>query len=229
MKKIISFENVTYSIPHSDTILEEVSFSLNQSEFFGVLGQNGAGKTTLIDLILGFREVTRGEIKVFDEDPHAIERQHREKVLFISQDVVMKTSLTVREHLDFHSKFYPKYSKEEELRLLDVFKLKPESKVGSLSTGQQKKVQIIAGFSSKPELILIDEITAVLDPRTRTTFFEELLRVQMTTECSIILATNIAEDLINRVQKVLFIANGEATIHTPQEIEKLFNLKKGVA
>lgn len=229
MKNIISLSHVNYTIPHCDTILGDVSFDIEQGEFYGILGQNGAGKTTLIDIILGFRQITGGKVNVLGEDPHSVNREHRDKIIFISQEVIFKTSLTIKEHLKFHSTFYPKYSIEVQDRLLGVFNLDVDSKIGSLSTGQQKKVQIVAGFSSRPQIILIDEITAVLDPTTRSIFFAELHKIRVETNCSILLATNIAEDLIHRAQKILFISKGNAKVHSPIEIQELFKISKDVA
>jgi ABC-2 type transport system ATP-binding protein len=229
MQTIIRFEDVSYSIPYGETILEKVELEISAGEYVGVLGHNGAGKTTLMDLLMGFRKASTGSLTVFNEDPHAIARSHRKSVVFLSQDVGIKGSLTIRQFLDFHAGFYPDYSKAEEEHLLKVFKLDPEHKVGSLSTGQQKKVQVVAAFATCPKLILIDEITAVMDPETRKIFFRELERIRKTYASSILLATNIAEDLVERCEKIIFIREKKSTIHSPDEIARLFNLHQEIA
>lgn len=229
MQKIIHIKNMTYSIPYGATILENIQLEVEAGEFLGVLGQNGAGKSTLIDLLMGFRKISEGSMEVFGEDPHAIARAHRKEIVFLSQEVGLKGSLSIREFLDFHSGFYPKYSKEEEAHLLKVFKLDPEQKVGSLSTGQQKKVQVVAAFSTCPKLILIDEITAVMDPQTREIFFRELERVRQKYRPAILLATNIAEDLVHRCDRILFFSGKRSSCHSPEEIARLFNLSVEVA
>ncbi len=229
MQKIIRFERVSYSIPYGESILENVQLEISAGEYIGVLGHNGAGKTTLMDLLMGFRKASSGSLTVFEEDPHAIARSHRKSVVFLSQDVGIKGSLTIRQFLDFHAEFFSEYSKKEEAHLLKVFKLDPEQKVGSLSTGQQKKVQVVAAFSTCPKLILIDEITAVMDPETRKIFFRELERVRKTYSPAILLATNIAEDLVERCEKIIFIHDKKSSLHTPDEISRLFNLQQEVA
>jgi ABC-2 type transport system ATP-binding protein len=222
----IKIDNLSYTIPYGDTILKNINLTINEGNFIGILGQNGTGKTTLLDIIMGFRKCTEGTISVIGEDPHAINRAHKENIIFLSQDVALKGNLTIDQFLKFHSAFYKNFSVDDAKHLMNVFSLKADMKIGSLSTGQQKKVQIIAGLSSKPKLIIIDEITAVLDPETRDIFFRELEKVRQKYGCAIVLATNIAEDLINRVDSVYFIQKQKASMHSPLDIMKLFNIEK---
>lgn len=222
----IKIDNLSYTIPYGDTILKNINLTVEEGKFIGILGQNGTGKTTLLDILMGFRNCTEGQVQVLGENPHEIERHNKSKIVFLSQDVAIKGNLTIDQFLKFHSSFYPDFSFSLAAHLLKEFKLKGDMKIGALSTGQQKKVQIIAGFSTQPKLILIDEITAVLDPETRDIFFRELEVVRKKNNCSIILATNIAEDLISRADNVLFIEKDKASIHSPAEIMKLFNIEK---
>jgi ABC-2 type transport system ATP-binding protein len=222
----LRIKNLNYSIPYSQKILDGLDFEIKEGEFLGILGHNGSGKTTLLDLILGLRKVSSGEIQVFGEDPHQLNRSHKEKVIFLSQDVMLKGSLSISEFLDMQSCFYPLYSKVEEARLLSVFSLDKDQKIGALSTGQQKKVQFVAGLAAMPKLVLIDEVTAVLDPQTRDIFFKEIKKAQLEQKISIILTTNIAEDLIGMVDKVLFIKDKKGTFHRNDEILDLFNIRK---
>lgn len=220
---------MSYSIPYSDTILEDVNLEISSGQFLGILGHNGAGKSTFMDLLMGFRKCSKGELSVFGEDPHAIARAHRKEIVFLSQDVVLKGSITIKQFLDFHASFFPEYSKDEEEHLLRIFQLNPEQKIGALSTGQQKKVQVVSAFATCPKLILIDEITAVMDPETRSIFFRELERVRRKYGSAILLATNIAEDLIEKCDEIVFIEGRRASLHSPNEIARLFNLSQEAA
>ena len=225
MRNMILIQNVKYAIPYSDTILEDLSLEVKEKDFMGIIGHNGSGKTTLMDLLMGFRSVTSGTLSVIDEDPHELHRKNKNQIAFLSQDVNIKGNITIADFLKFQSILYPQYSKEDEKYLLYVFDLNPEQKVGVLSLGQQKKLQIIAGFSARPKLLLIDEITAVLDPETREVFFRELDYLRNKYGTTVILATNIAEDLVGRADTALFISGKKATLHSPAEILRLFNLE----
>lgn len=226
MKKIISIENLHYSIPYSDTILEDINLEIGSGEFIGILGHNGAGKTTFMDILMGFRGATGGKINVLDENPHSIHRANKAHVVFLSQEVTLKGNISIGEFLKYHASFYKSYSVEEQDHLLEVFGLTPDLKIGALSTGQQKKVQVIAGLSCRPKLVLIDEITAVMDPETRQIFFNEIERVRKTYETTVLLATNIAEDLIDRADKIIFVEDKKAKFHPSSEIPTLFNISK---
>lgn len=224
MRKLISIEDLSYSIPYGETLLNNINLDIHEGELLGILGHNGSGKTTLLDVVLGNKKASAGSIKVLDEDPHYLKRKNKNQIVYLSQDVSIKGDLTIGEFLKFHSSFYPNYSLSDEAYLLDAFGLNKTLKVGALSTGQQKKVQVIAGFSTLPKLVIIDEITAVLDPETRDIFFRELLNLRETHGSSILLATNLAEDLVDRASRVLFIQDRKAVLHNPEDIMKLFNI-----
>jgi ABC-2 type transport system ATP-binding protein len=224
MGKRLTVENLYYQIPFGESIIENLSFQLDGAIFYGLLGKNGAGKTTLVDLIMGNRPVTKGTIQVLGEDPISFNRSNTHRVASLSQEVSLKGNITIAQFLKFHSELFDGYSLEEEMRLCDYFDLDVKMKIGALSTGQQKKVQIVAGLACMPELLLVDEITAVLDPEARAQFFELLLRHRTEYGTSILLATNIAEDLIGRADKVLFLSDGKGEEFDPKDINKLFNL-----
>ena len=78
---VIKLKDVNYQIPNGDTVYENLNFELELGEFIGVLGKNGAGKTTLIDLLMGYRPITTGEIKVMGEDPMAMSRRNKKDII----------------------------------------------------------------------------------------------------------------------------------------------------
>lgn len=219
---MISVNNLAYCYPRGHQVFSNLNFQVGEGEFWGVLGKNGAGKTTLMDLFQGIKYPTEGKISVFGEDPNSLERSEANSYVFLSQDVSLKGNATVEEVLKFHSYFYKSYSREIEKELIDYLHLKPKTLVGALSTGQQKKVQIVAGLASDTKLILIDEITAVLDPETRFRFFAKLSEFHLQRKKTILLATNIAEDLKERANKILFINEGQGSVVVPAMIDGLF-------
>jgi ABC-2 type transport system ATP-binding protein len=224
MKNLISIKNLTFEIPYVGIILENINLEIGKGEFVGLVGHNGAGKTTLIDLILGLKTTKQGEIFVIGEDPAVGSKDLKKKISFFSQNIYHKTDITVASFLEFHSKFYPQYSKQDESYLLETFELDLKKNIGTLSTGQQKKVQFVAGLSTQPQLIIVDEVTAVLDPIERRTFFKQLLKWKEERSCTILLATNIAEDLPGNVDKAMFLKNKEIT---EIEVNQILNYFEG--
>lgn len=221
---VISIKNLSYYFPTNHLVFENMSLDINEGEFWGILGRNGAGKSTLIDLIMGIKFPTAGKITILGRNSNNKIGNHLDEVVFLSQDINLKGDSTVEDCLNFHSKFYSKYSKNIENEMLIYFQLKKDSKIGALSTGQQKKVQIVAGFSSNTKIIIIDEITAVLDPETRHHFFIKLQELNKKYKKTILLATNIAEDLTRVADKILYINNFHGEIVDPQNINNLFKL-----
>jgi ABC-2 type transport system ATP-binding protein len=221
---IVNVKNVNYRVPNGQVVYENLTFDLYLGEFIGVLGKNGAGKTTLLDLLMGFRPLTSGEISIFGEDPMAHDRRHNKDIFVLSHDIKIQSSHSVENYLEFTRFFYDRYDLKKEKELLEYFGINPKLKMGSLSTGQKVKAQIVAAFSANPKLFLMDEVTAVLDPESRKNFFILLKAMRAEGNCSLIMATNIAEDLNGVVDKVLFIDNKHADVHAVHEIEHLFNL-----
>ena len=221
---IINLKNVDYKIPNGDTVYEGLEFSLELGEFIGVLGKNGAGKTTLIDLLMGYRPITTGEIRVMGEDPMSLSRRKKKDIFVLSHDIQIQSSHSIDNYLEFTRFFYENYDRVKEKELLKFFQLDSKAKMGSLSTGQKVKAQIVAALSARPKLFLMDEVTAVLDPESRKQFFDLLKELHKEKTCSLIMATNIAEDLNGVVDKVLFIDHKHANVHEVSEIEHLFNL-----
>ncbi len=226
MKNIINIKNINYTIPYGKTILHDVSLEVKSGEFIGILGRNGSGKTTLLDILQGLRPATSGAIVVLDEDPADGSRNHLHLITTLSHDANIKGSLTVEQYLKFYSSFYDNYMYEEESKLIDFFSLIKTSKVGTLSTGQMKKMQFIGAVCAKPILLLIDEVTAVMDPETRDQFFNVIQDHRQRYGLTIVIATNIAEDLVGRVDRVLFIDDGRALESKPEDLLKLFNVEK---
>ncbi|NDG54228.1 MAG: ABC transporter ATP-binding protein [Flavobacteriia bacterium] len=221
---IVRLKDVIYQIPNGHIVYENLNFELYLGEFIGVLGKNGAGKTTLLDLLMGYRPISKGEISVLNEDPMSSTRRYKDDIFVLSHDIQIQSSHSVRNYLEFTSFFYKNYDLNKEKELLEYFGINPNVKMGSLSTGQKVKAQIVAAISAKPRLYLMDEVTAVLDPESRKQFFVLLKKLHAQKDCCMIMATNIAEDLNGVVDKVLFIDHKHADVHDVSEIKHLFNL-----
>lgn len=227
---ILEFQNVTYSIPNGQTIYKNLNLKLFKNEFYGVLGKNGAGKSTLIEMIMGLRKLNEGRILVFKEDPTSSSRIHKENIFIVTHDMLIPGFIAVKDLMKYYQYFYPNYSVEIENQLLALFEIDPKKKFGSLSTGQKIKAMLCAAFAARVELYLFDEVTAVLDPKSRRNFFKFLKQFRVYHSCSMLLATNIAEDLENSVDKVIFIDDDhKVLLRDVDEIDALFEDEEGAA
>lgn len=221
---VLDFQNVTYSIPNGQTIYKNLNLKIFKGDYYGVLGKNGAGKSTLIEMVMGLRKLAEGKILVFEEDPTSSSRIHKNKIFVVTHDMLIPGGISVKDMLNYYKYFYPNYSKEIEKQLLKLFEIDPNKKFGSLSTGQKIKAMLCAAFAARAELYLFDEVTAVLDPKSRRNFFKFLKQFRVYHSCSMLLATNIAEDLENSVDKVIFIDdNHKVLLREVSEIDALFD------
>lgn len=219
---MIKVEKMSYQVPKGHQVFKDVNFEAEPGHFYGVLGKNGAGKTTLIDLLMGIRRSSAGKVLVLNEDPMQSERNNKSKIFTLSHDISIQQSHRIKDYFDFTSYFYPHYSKKDERRFLELFNLDADSKFGSLSSGQKAKAQMVAALSSNTPLLLIDEITAVLDPESRFYFFEILKEIRQYRNKTVLLATNIIEDLETSVDKILFIQDQKIETHQPRSIFEMF-------
>lgn len=224
---ILNFQNVTYRIPNGATIYKNLNIKIYKGDYYGVLGKNGAGKSTLIEMIMGLRHLAEGKILVFDEDPSSTDRKQKHKIFVVTHDMQVPGGVSVIDLFDFYKFFYPNYSIEIQQQLLNLFEIDPNEKFGSLSTGQKIKALLVAAFSARAELYLFDEVTAVLDPKSRRNFFKYLKQFRVFHHCSILLATNIAEDLQNSVDKVIFVDDEHRVlVKEIEDIDSLFEDKE---
>lgn len=168
--EIISVKNLTFE--YTDTaVLKNVSFSLTQGDFLGIIGANGAGKSTLIKLILGILKPDSGEITLFGEDF----TKARRRIGYVSQKANSFNTdfpATVREIV--RANLYPSlglfkpFSKKDDLKVDEALNLVGMSEyknklIGSLSGGQQQRVFIARALVGKPDLLLMDEPTVGID------------------------------------------------------------------
>jgi len=206
--EIISIQQLGYAI-NGRVILRDIAAAIPPGAFVGVLGENGAGKTTLLDLLMGFRVPSDGMITVLDQQPHEDHWEARKRIAYLSEKVDIPGDWSVQEFLEFHQFFYPQYSHERERDLLNEFRITPQERVGNLSAGEIRRAQIVAALASFPEIVVVDEISAVLDIVGRRKFMRLLHEQSRISQATIVFATNILEDLVNHISHMLLLRQGE--------------------
>ncbi|MBI3544622.1 MAG: ABC transporter ATP-binding protein [Deltaproteobacteria bacterium] len=189
-------------------ILDDLSFEIPKGTFTVVVGENGAGKTTLLKLLMGMARPTSGSLTVRGEHPYDDPFAARRKIAYLAERMNPPVNWSVAEYLAFNRHFYPDYSTELEGRLLKRFRIKPEMRIGQLSAGQWRRAQVTAALAFQPDVILIDEITAVLDIVGRADFMDVLRELESRSETTILMATNIIDDIDTYATDVLLLHEG---------------------
>lgn len=205
-------------------ILNNLNFEIQRGRFTVVVGENGAGKTSLLKLLMGYIRPSTGKLRVLGNDPAFDPSPDRERIAYLSESLSPPIDWSVREFLRFNSFFYKNYSPTIETKLLANLGIDPKSRIGQLSTGETRRVQIIAALSFEPKLVIIDEVTAVLDIVGRGKFMELLKTLTTSNSCTVVMATNIIDDVELYADDILILHRGlQVSYSNKEELKKTSN------
>ncbi len=205
---VIQCKDVSHSYS-GKLALKQVSFEIFAGEPIGLVGPNGAGKTTLLSILCGFLKPSEGRVVIFDQKPGDSSLCGR--IAALPQDARFDPVFTIGEQLAFLARlqgFDVDEARQEAERVLEAVSLKQSlhTKPDTLSHGMAKRVAIAQALIGNPELILLDEPTAGLDP-VNTRNIRSIIMEQAKTSTFIISSHDLAE--LGRVcQKVLLLENG---------------------
>jgi len=154
--------------------IENLSFSIEKGEIFGFLGPNGAGKTTTIRTLLGFLKPTRGKAFIFGKDVEKEIVKIKEKTGYIPGELALYGDLTAKDLLKYFGTLRRNFDEKKREKLLEIFELPLNRKIKGYSRGMKQKLSIVQAFMHNPELIVMDEPTAGLDPLLQGKFYDFL-------------------------------------------------------
>ena len=194
------------------TAVNEVSFAVEPGEFFALLGPNGAGKTSMIRMMYGFSPLSGGRMEIFGRDIRDDWRQIRLRLGVCQQENTLDPDLTVVQNLQLYSRYFEMDKATARRRaeeLLDFFALtgKREAKVMELSGGLARRLQIARALMSKPELLILDEPTAGLDPQSRHQVWDRL-RALKKDGLTLILTTHYMDEAENLCDRLVILDQG---------------------
>jgi ABC-2 type transport system ATP-binding protein len=194
-----------------------------------LLGANGAGKTTTIQVLLGLTTPTSGTVRVFGQDMEANRVEILQRCNFSSAYTALPSNLKVRENMRVFSKLYgvrdASAKTKELLELFEIAHLKDQI-TGRLSSGESTRVNLCKSLLNDPELLMLDEPTASLDPNIADKVRKLLRRIQRERNITMIYTSHNMRDVEEVCDRVLFLNKGRVIAEgTPQEIVKQFNQK----
>jgi len=179
----IAFVNVTktYATPRGDVhALDDVSFAIEEGEFFGLLGPNGAGKTTLISILAGLAKATAGSVTVLGHDVAAEYAAARRKIGVVPQELVFDPFFTVREALRIQGGYFGVRDNDawiDELLANLGLADKGDANMRQLSGGMKRRVLVAQALVHRPPVIVLDEPTAGVDVELRQTLWQFVARL----------------------------------------------------
>ena len=152
--------------------LDGLTLTITRGEVFGFLGPNGAGKTTTIRLLLGLQRPTSGSCSIFASDSWADAVEAHRRLAYVAGEPMLWPGLTGEECLRFLGRLHGQVDGGYRDRLTERFRFDPAKKVRDYSKGNRQKIQLIAAFATRAELLILDEPTSGLDPLMEEAFRE---------------------------------------------------------
>ena len=174
--------------------LTECTLSVPAGYVVGLVGPNGAGKTTLLHLATGLLTPTTGTIEVAGGPPAAT-RAQLARVGFVAQDTPVYATLSVADHLRLGAHLNPGWDARIAGQRMRKLGLDPAQKAGSPSGGQRAQLALTLAIAKRPELLILDEPVASLDPLARRDFLRDLMEATAEQQLSVVLSSHLVADL----------------------------------
>lgn len=196
------------------TALENLSFSLEADKITGLIGPNGAGKTTLMKIIAGFIRESRGEVKVWGQNPFN-NLNISANSFYVEEKTPFPVGMALTDILETAGSFYPNWDGKLARGLFDYFGLDPHTTFPKLSKGKKSTFVALIGISARCALTIFDEPTTGMDASVRKDFYRALLKDYLQHPRTILLSSHLLNEIENVLEEVLLIGGGNKILHLP--------------
>jgi len=199
----------------SKAVLDKLDWTVGQGQVIGLLGRNGAGKSTLMECLLGLREIDAGGIALFGEPLAALSDANRARIGYVPQKSDLFQWMTPLQMLDYFKALYPRWNADKVVALMTrwgIDELMRHKPIRRLSGGEQQRLSIIRALAHDPELLVLDEPVAALDPAGRRGFLSELVDGVVERGTTVVFSTHILTDLERVAPDVAFLRDGRIAL-----------------
>ncbi len=194
----------------------------------GLVGPNGAGKTTLLHLVTGLLAPTTGTIEVVGARP-ATSGEQLARVGFVAQDAPVYAGLSITDHLRLGAHLNPRWDARLARDRIARLGLDPRQKAGRLSGGQRAQLALTMAVAKRPQLLILDEPVASLDPLARRDFLRDLAEATAEHQMSVVLSSHLVSDLERACDFLIVLASGRLQLAGPvTELLTAHRLRAGV-
>jgi ABC-2 type transport system ATP-binding protein len=177
-------------------------------EVVGLLGKNGSGKTTLLELLLGFTPASGGEVELFGHPSYRLPAAIKARIGFVPQQDELLNQLTVRDQLRLVGAFYSGWDEAFISGLCEHWSVDPALRIKNMSVGERQKLSILLALGSKPDLLILDEPVASLDPVARRRFLEQLVEVSADGTRTVVFSSHIVSDIERLANRIWILKDG---------------------
>lgn len=194
-------------------VLRGVNLSIPPGTVLGLLGQNGSGKSTLLKCALGLLRPTAGTVTVLGDDSWNLSAGVKARLGYVPQEAVSYPWMKVRQVIAYTAAFYPSWNWPLVDELCQRWRLPLEERVGPLSVGQLQSLAIVLALGHEPELLILDEPVASLDPAARREFLRTILEIIDNPRRTVLFSTHITSDLERVANRVAILRDGQIAFH----------------
>jgi ABC-2 type transport system ATP-binding protein len=191
--------------------LTDCSLAIPDGHVVGLVGPNGAGKSTLLHLAVGLLEPTGGHISVLGDRPRS-DAIFLRRVGFLPQDSPTYAQFTVRQHLRMGAQLNPSWDQAFARDRIEQLDLDPRQRTGTLSGGQRAQLALTLAVAKRPELLLLDEPVASLDPLARREFLQTLMEIVAARGISVVLSSHLIADLERVCDYLVVLVSGRVAL-----------------
>jgi ABC-2 type transport system ATP-binding protein len=191
--------------------LSSCTLEIEPGHVTGLVGPNGAGKSTLLNIASGMLEPTTGTIEVCGGTPGSGPDQLA-KVGYVAQNTPVYASLSIEDHLRLGAALNPKWDAGLATRRIQRLGLDPKQHAGKLSGGQRAQLALTIGIAKRPELLLLDEPVASLDPLARREFLSDLMEAVAEHGLSVVMSSHLVADLERVCDQMIVLVASQVRI-----------------
>jgi len=223
----IQIQNITKRFKDR-LVLDNVSFSIEKGEIFGLIGPNGAGKSTLLNIIIGLLKANSGQVLIDGKTIEDNSVEYKKKIGFVPQELAILEELTVFDNLEYFGGYYGLFGKvlKERIRIvLEQVGLKDhqKEKVKKLSGGFKRRLNIALALVHEPEVLILDEPTVGIDTASRSEIFALIKRMSQEQQVTVIFTSHYMGEIEQLCEQIFIMDQGKKVSQgTKQEIKSLF-------
>lgn len=191
------------------SILQDISVTAEAGNIIGILGKNGAGKTTLFEVLLGFSPASSGHSRIFNHDSMQLPQALKSRIGFVPQQDELITMLTGEQQLSLVASFYKHWDHELITKLALDWEVPLKSRINKLSGGERQKLSTLLALGHRPELLILDEPVASLDPIARRKFIQQILEIAESPTRTVLFSSHIVSDVERVANQIWMLRSGK--------------------
>jgi len=207
IEPIVAASHVGKSFNGHD-VLADVSANVAPGSVVGVLGKNGAGKTTLLEIALGFSPASSGSVQVWGHDSFELPSPVKGRIGYVPQQDELVPLLTGSQQIALTASLHPHWDHELIERLAREWEVPLERRITAMSGGERQKISMLLALGHRPDLLVLDEPLASLDPIARRSFLRQLLEITADQSRAVIFSSHIVSDLERVANEVWILREG---------------------